>query len=136
MFKLTHLPNGNVPPTLYYLGTNAEAYVVGEVLKLTNGRLTKASVDNQLVYDQMFICMKAQAAEATAVSYIPVYEITNDMEFECPSDDAIPVADLDSLALTLNAGATGVTATTTNGVFQARYTDAVSKVRGHFTKSL
>lgn len=113
------------------VGTNAEAFVVGEILTLSSGVLTKAGVDS--TGTQMYVCL-ANVTGATGVENVPVVKLRKDLQFEATSSATV-AATLKGQAVTLTADATGVTATTTNGVFVIDETDGAttnSKVVGHF----
>lgn len=111
-------------PTEYILGTNAEAYAYGEALKLASGRLTKCAPTDA----PTFICMMDRVAEATAVTPLPVTRVVSDvMQFSAIA--TATVADtLVGQKVTLDANATGVTATTTGGVAEIVSTDGATNV--------
>lgn len=124
--------DGSSDPFEYYLGTNAEAYTLGEALVFTNGRLSKCG---PTVMPE-FICMKTQAAEATAVTPLPVIRVKEDREFEVTSIATVAQT-LVGTKVTLHVDGLGITATMTNGVFFVNQTDAAttnSKCRGFFRR--
>lgn len=120
-----------IPNFEYILGTDTEAYALGEILTLASGRLTKAGLDSDGT--QLFICMKGQAAETTAVTPIPVVRLRPEIVLEAVSSGQLAATTVGTL-VTLDAAATGVTATATKGVFTIRSTDGAtkSKVTGSF----
>jgi len=89
--------------------TDNEAISIGEALKLTSGKLTKASGTNKPTHIAYGAC-----AAGTGNS-VPVVDIEPDMEFETQM-----TANGSSLGIgakvTLASDGLGVTATTTNGV--------------------
>lgn len=120
---LTKLDN-SAQPIEQILGTDTEAYIEGEALKLASGRLTKCAATDI----PEFICVKTQAAEATAVTPLPVLRIQKDvMQFEAEAT-ATAAATLVGQKVTLDATATKVTATTTSGVAKIVYTDGATNV--------
>jgi len=119
-------------PIQYMIGTNAEAFVLGEILTASSGVLTKAGVDS--TGTQKYICMAAVTG-ATGIANVPVIQLRQDLQFEATSTATV-AATLVGTAVTLDASATTVTATTTNGVFVIDKTDGAttnSKVVGHFS---
>lgn len=122
-------------PHEYIIGTDAEAYVRGEILTLASGVLTKAGVDS--TGTQKFVCMNDQAAEATAVTPIGVMRLRGTMLFKTKSSGQIAATAIGAV-YTLAADALGITTTITNGVFEIKETDGatVSEVVGFFPLSL
>lgn len=108
-------------PFEYYLGTDAEAYVLGEALVQTNGRLTKCAA----TATPEFICMKTQAAEATAVTPLPVERISEYDIFSTQSMATV-ASTLVGAKVTLHTDGLLVTATTTSGVAEIVSTDGAT----------
>jgi hypothetical protein len=118
-------------PIQMMAGTNAEAFVLGEILTLSSGVLTKSGVDTDGT--QQYICL-ATVTGATGVKNVPVHQLRKDLQFECTSTATV-AASLIGTAVTLSADATQVTATTTKGCFVIDKTDGAttnSTVLGHF----
>lgn len=118
-------------PVQYLEGTNAESFVLGEILALSSGVLTKAAVDTD--GSQQYVCLAAVTG-ATGVKNVPVQQLRKDLQFETTSSATVAVT-LVGQAVTLTAAATGVTATTTKGCFVIDKTDGAttnSTVTGHF----
>jgi hypothetical protein len=116
----------------YYLMTDAEAVTLGEALVQTSGRLTKCGA----TAPPEFIALKTQAAEATAVTLVPVIRITEMQEWKTTSMATVAVT-LVGAKVTLHTDGLLVTATTASGVFEISGTDGVtttSKVRGYFRR--
>jgi hypothetical protein len=131
-FKQNSSLNGASDPWEYYLLTDAEGVTMGEGLVQTNGRLTKAGA----TVTPEFIAQRAQAAEATSVTPIPVIRVKEDREFETTSTATV-AATLIGSKVTLATNGTQVTATTTSGVFEVSHTDGAttnSTVRGYFRR--
>ena len=122
-FELIKTIADDTRPFEYILGTDAEAYERHEILTLASGRLTKAGVDS--TGTQKFVAISAQAAETTAVTPIPVIRLDGDMEFRTQSSGVIAVTAIGD-SYTLDTDATGITTTTTNGVFEITGTDGAS----------
>ncbi|MEA4816197.1 MAG: hypothetical protein VB120_04990 [Lachnospiraceae bacterium] len=126
MFLIYSSLNGAVAPTEYYSPTSGETISVGEALKMTSGALTKASGTDKPI----FVCVGAARGDG----FIPVSRVTEDIEFETLSSATVATSLVGS-KVTMGTDGLGVTATTTNGVFQISYTDGAttnSKVRGYF----
>ena len=116
----------------YYLGTDAEAYTLGEALVQTGGRLTKCGA----TATPEFICLADQVAEATAKTPIPVERVREDVEYSAVSTATVGDALVGS-KVTLHTDGLSPTATTTSGVFLITATDEAttnSKVRGMFRR--
>lgn len=131
MFKYKNSRQENSQPLEKYIGTNAEAFVLGEIVILSSGVLTKAGVDS--TGEQQFVVMSAGTGDGSTEN-IYVTKLRRDMQFEATSSATV-AATLVGSAVTLTAAATGVTATTTNGVFVIDETDGAttnSNVVGHF----
>ena len=119
-------------PIEYYLGTNSEAYTLGEALVQTSGRLTKCGA----TATPEFICLKTQAAESTAVTPLPVERVSEDTEYESVSTATV-AATLVGNKVTLHTDGLFPTGTTSSGVFEISRTDGAttnSKVRGFFRR--
>lgn len=129
MFDRIKTLDGTSAPLEYYLMTDNEAVVMGEALKMTNGRLTKAGATDI----PEFVSMRAQAAENPAKTPIPVIRVTEIDEYETTSTAAV-AATLVGQKVTLHTDGAQVTNTTTSGVFLISATDGVSKVRGYFRR--
>lgn len=117
-------------PFEYLLMTNAEAVSLGQALVLTSGRLTKAGA----TVKPQFIAGKTQAAEATAVTPIPVWRVDSLQEWTTQSTATV-AATLRGAKVTLHTDGLLVTATTTSGVFEIDETDGAtttSNVSGRF----
>lgn len=122
-------------PIEMLIGTNSEAYVVGEILTLSSGAATKAGVDTDGT--QMFVCLAAVTG-STGVRNVPAIRIRKDFQFSCASTATV-AATLVGTVVTLDSSATTVTATATKGCFMIDKTDGTttnSNVVGHFTSVL
>lgn len=118
-------------PIKLMVGTNAEAFVLGEILALSSGVLTKAAVDTD--GSQQFVCMGA-ATGATGVANVPVMQLRKDLQFSVKSSATVAATAIGS-AMTLDTDALLCTATTTKGCFVIDETDGAttnSNVVGHF----
>lgn len=126
--------NSNTQPIQFMAGTNAEEFVVGEILALSSGVLTKAAVDTDGA--QQYICMAAVTG-ATGVKNVPVVQLREDMQFSCVSTATV-AATLIGQAVTLHTDGLTVTGTTTKGCFVIDETDGTttnSNVVGHFASA-
>lgn len=131
-FKLVKRTITTEEPFEYYLGTDSEAYTLGEALVQTSGRLTKCAATST----PEFICMKTQAAETTAATPIPVVRI-GEYDIFSTTSTATVAATLTGAKVTIATDGLTVTATTTNGVFEITYTDGTttnSNVQGMFRR--
>ena len=130
-FELVRTIGDDTRPFETILGTDAEAYDRHQIVTLASGRLTGAGVDS--TGTQKFVTISAQAAEATAVTPIPVIRLDGDMEFRTQSSGVIAVTAIGD-SYTLDTDQTGITTTTTNGVFEITGTDGAnpSNVTGLF----
>lgn len=120
--------DGASDPFEYGLMTDAEAVAMGEALKWTSGRLTKASGTD--VPQAMAL---ATAAAGTSVR-VPFVRLDDQREFEVKSTATV-AATLVGSKVTLHTDGLSVTATTTSGVFLISATDGAttnSTVRGYF----
>lgn len=113
MFKQSTNLMGVSAPFEYILGTNTEPYTLGEALVLASGRLTKCGATTT----PEFICQRAQAAEATAVTPLPVMRVTEMQEYEVNVGAATPAPIAVGTKVTLHTDAASVTDTTGSGVF-------------------
>lgn len=129
MFDRVKSLDGSSVPQEYYLLSDGEGVVMGQALKMASGRLTKAGATDT----PEFISQRAQAAEATSKTPIPVLRVTEIDEYETTSTAAVPVANIGA-KVTLHTDGEQVTNTTTSGVFLVSATDGVSKVRGYFRR--
>jgi len=118
MFKLVNRLSTFNQSIEQMLGTNSEAYVIGEALVLTSGRLTKCAA----TATPEFISVKAQPAETTAVTPIAVLRVQEDMIFETTSTATV-AATLVGAKVTLHTDGASVTATTSSGVATIVSTD-------------
>jgi hypothetical protein len=112
-------------------GSNAESFVLGEILIPSSGVLTKAAVDTD--GGQQYVCM-ADVEGATGIKNVPVVQLRKNLQYEATSSATV-AATLIGQAVTLTTAATGVTATTTKGCFVIDETDGAttnSTVVGHF----
>lgn len=137
-FKNRSCSVASTPPIEYYLGTDAEAFVLGEAVVTTSGRLTKCAADACAE----FITLAAQAAETTAVTLIPVQRIREIDEYETTMGavNGTPAAIALGSLLTLHTDGATLSYVTTNGDF---YVTGLSntgnavvgdKVRGYFRR--
>lgn len=129
MFNLTKIVNGriNVPEPEYLPTTASEAYVEGEALVLSSGKLTKASGTTKPTH----VALKTYTAPATDNEDLPVARIDKSMVFEVPvtySSNAVAIV-LGS-KLTIAADGCGVTDVTTSGVATVVDTLDANKVAG------
>lgn len=116
----------------YYLGTDAEAFKLGEALVQTSGRLTKCGA----TATPEFICLADQAAEASAKTPIPVERVREDIEYSAVSTATV-AATLVGSKVTLHTDGLSPTATTTSGIFLITSTNGAttnSKVKGMFRR--
>ena len=113
-----------------YIGTDNEAYTIGEVVTFSSGKLTKAGLDSD-TKNQDYVTIKAQGAESTAETPIPVKKTTKYDIYETKASGQITAV---GSAYELNEGADGITTTTTKGVFTVIETDGAteSTVKGYF----
>ena len=95
--------------------TASETYVVGEILTMTSGALTKAAVDTDGT--QLFVCDQDYVAPATLNKSIAAYRIKPSMIFK-----VLSYADNSSTVLgtlvTAHTDLLQVTATSTKGICQ------------------
>ncbi len=129
-FKLASRAFGASAAIEYLLGTDDEAYILGEALTLSSGRLTVATGESI----PLFICQKTQAAETTAVTPIPVMRVMPNQEYETMFSTTPSGVVMGSI-VTISADGLEATATATDGVFQVSAIDGTedgSVVRGYF----
>ena len=101
----------NSPDVIYKPTTASETYKVGETLKLSSGKVTKASGTDEPVY----VSQADYEAPATGMKDIPVVEINPGQIFRAPlqaSGASLVVGD----KVTIHTDGLQVTATTTSGV--------------------
>lgn len=120
-FKLVDRLSTFAQPVESLLGTDNEAYTIGEALVVTSGRLTKCGA----TATPEFICLKTQAAESTAVTPLPIIRVEEDMVFSCKSTATV-AATLVGAKVTLHTDGLLVTATTSSGVAQITKTDGAT----------
>jgi hypothetical protein len=131
MFKFKKDFITNTQPMQLMVGTNEEAFVLGEIVYASNGILTKSGVDTDGT--QQYVIM-ADVTGATGIKNVPVVQLREDMQFAVTSSATV-AATLIGSAVTLGTGAVDITATTTKGCFVIDETDGAttnSKVVGHF----
>lgn len=128
MFKLHRSDVMDTTPFLFFDGTPNEAFSMGEAVSLTGGVITKCAATD--VPD--FICVCDVSASAPH-ERIPVYAVSSRMEFETVPLVAIPLSSVGS-KVTLDATATSITDTTTDGIFKVTRSDNVANtpVLGRF----
>lgn len=123
MFKIHHRLVGSVEPLEHLKG--AAGLVPGSAAKFTGGSLAKCEATEKPTH------IVAGPMENGMYAAIPVLPST---VFEAPVN-ATAETTLVGSAVTLNADADGVTATTTSGVFTLDWTDGATgggMVLGHF----
>jgi acyl-CoA synthetase (NDP forming) len=121
--------DGSSTPLEYYLLANNEGCLMGQALKMVNGRLTKAAPTDI----PEFISQRAQLAEAVSKTPLPVVRTTELDEYETTSTVAVPLTNVGA-KVTIHSDGAQVTNTTAAGVFLITATDAVNKVRGIFRR--
>ena len=122
--------DGASDPFEYGLMTNAEAVTIGEALKFTNGRLTKASGTD--IPEAVALATKAAGTDVK----IPFIRLDEQREFEVKSTATV-AATLVGQKVTMHTDGLNITATTASGVFLISATDGVttnSTVRGYFKR--
>lgn len=112
-----------------YKATTSEAIADGEALVNTAGAMTKCGstatpdfISNSVV------------ASSTAPGYVQAIHVLEEQEWETYASVTV-ASSLIGQKVTINSTGDGVTATTTNGVFEVTYTDGVTNggvVRGRF----
>ena len=119
-------------PIEYFLMTDSEAVTLGEALVQTSGRLTKCGA----TATPEFIALKTQAAEASAVTPLPVERVSEDTEYSTQSMATVATT-LVGNKVTLHTDGLLVTGTASSGVFEISRTDGAtttSNVRGFFRR--
>jgi hypothetical protein len=120
----------NTQPFQHLIGTSAAVFVVGEVLKLTSGKLIIA--DFTSAGEQLYICQEAITGDGVNAN-IAVLAIRKDSIFEAKSTGQLVAAKVGTL-VTLHTDGVQVTIVATAGVFRILETDGatLSTVRGQF----
>jgi hypothetical protein len=129
-FKYYSEESVNSQPIQYRGGTNAEEFVVGEILQLTSGLLAIAAVTT--AGSQKYVCL-AKKTGKTGTLDIPVVELKKTTKFITTT--AVQIASTDvGTAYTLTTAGTSITDTATAGVFVVDFTDGatLSTVVGRF----
>lgn len=127
MFKIHRKGSAATEAIEYIEGTADEAIALGEVLKLSSGKLTKASGTDV----PEFVALGA----GTGV-IIPVKRLYEDEEYETKCSASFSDRKIGD-KVTINSDGLQVTATTTSGVFYITGIDGTasgSKVRGYFRR--
>lgn len=113
------------------IGTDSEAFVLGEILTLAAGLLTKGGVDT--TGTQKYICHNAFTGDGASADGF-VHRLREDEQYKVESPGAVVVG----TAYTLSTAATGITTTTTNGVFEVDEElteNGIDYVVGHFVNT-
>lgn len=112
----------------WYPGTADEAIVIGQVLKLTSGKLTKADANSSGT--QEFVSLIATTGDDTTL--LPVIRLQKQIQFHTNVVAGTPAI---NTTYTVDAAAVGITNTTTNGVFKV---DEIVEdgVVGHFVSAM
>lgn len=109
MFKYRKSSNvGNVPEILQVDATASEAFVVGEALTITSGKVTKASGTTAPKY------ISAEKKTAVSGDKLSVYLVEPNQEYETDLTAAGTL--VVGTKVTISSDGLGVTATTTSGV--------------------
>lgn len=109
MFKYRKSSNvGNVPEIIQVDATASEAFVVGEALTVTSGKVTKASGTTAPKY------ISAEKKTAVAGDKLSVYLVEKNQEYETDLTAAGTL--VVGTKVTISSDGLGVTATTTSGV--------------------
>jgi hypothetical protein len=109
MFKYRKSSNvGNVPEILQVDATASEAFVVGEALTITSGKVTKASGTTAPKY------ISAEKKTAVSGDKLSVYLVEKNQEYETDLTAAGTL--VVGTKVTISSDGLGVTATTTSGV--------------------
>jgi len=125
-FKAVQDEVRNTQPFRYnYSGVDAEAYVEGEIVKLVAGELTKADVTSAGLQD--YVIVKAEVA-ATPAEQLVAVRLRETQYYKTTSPSIL----VEGLIYTLDATATGVTTTTTAGVFKVTSVIDATNVIGYF----
>ena len=117
-------------PIEYRIGTNTEAFTIGEIAKLSSGVLTSADVNS--AGSQHYVVL-ADVTGATGVANVPVTRLRRDLTFRVMSTGQVAATTIGNY-YTLHTDRKSITATTTNGIFEITKTDgaATSTVEGRF----
>lgn len=129
MFKYYADYQGNAQGIEELIGTNAEAFVLGEVLTLSAGAATKAGVDS--TGEQKYVALNDITGDGSNTN-VAAIRIKENSQFKTEKPGTVVIGN----KYTLNAAATSITTTTTNGIFEvdAEITEGdVEYVVGHFT---
>lgn len=109
MFKYRKSSNvGNVPEILHVDATASEAFVVGEALTITSGKVTKASGTTAPKY------ISVEKKTAVSGDKLSVYLVEPNQEYETDLTAAGTL--VVGTKVTISSDGLGVTATTTSGV--------------------
>ena len=109
MFKYRKSSNvGNAPEILQVPATASEAFVVGEALTITSGKVTKASGTTAPKY------ISAEKKTAVSGDTLSVYLVEHNQEYETELTAAGTL--VVGTKVTISSDGLGVTATTTSGV--------------------
>jgi len=120
-FKIVDSGKNFSQPVEVLLGTNSEAYVEGEALSITSGRLTKCAATTT----PEGIALKTQAAEATAITPLPFLRVMEDHKYSVKSTATV-AATLVGNKVTLHTDGLLTTATTASGVATIISTDGAT----------
>lgn len=121
MFKIVNSGKNYSQPVETLLGTDTEAYTEGEALVITSGRLTKCGA----TATPEAICLKTQAAEATAVTPLPFIRVMEDHVYSVKSMATV-AATLVGNKVTLHTDGLLITGTTSSGVATIISTDGAT----------
>lgn len=99
---------GNAPEILQVAATASEAFVVGEALTISSGKVTKASGTTAPKY------ISAEKKTAVSGDTLSVYLVEKNQEYETELTEAGTL--VVGTKVTISSDGTGVTATTTSGV--------------------
>lgn len=125
MFQIHKFLQKNSEPLEFYAVTNAEDYVIGEVMQLSSGDLTAAAVDTSGV--QEFIAMQSGTGDGSTL--VPCVRIQRQMQFKVDVVAGTPAV---NTKYTLDTDLVGITNTTTAGVFKVDEIPETGVVVGHF----
>lgn len=122
--KIKSFEENNAQPLVRYPGTSAEALVRGQIVKLDSGDLTIADVTSAGTQEYLM----NESATGDGATPLSAFRIQRQQNFETDTASLTTVG----LKYTLNAAATGITATTTAGVFKVDEVISSTKAVGHF----
>jgi len=128
MLKAYSYQNTHAHTFEYLPGTNAEAFVVGEVVTLSSGALTKAAVDTEGVQEYVML----QAATGDGTTELACIRIDGNINFIVEDANVASGTYVVGNAYTLNSDADGITNTTTKGVFVVKQNMTNGDVVGYF----